>query len=182
MFGGNLSRLCELSITQRINTLDIKINDIEMIGMSQSEDTSGMHVWLVLWKAFKALEHIDKRSISQLGLGGISDFAILELLSNKGSMPINAIGKKIHLTSGSITAAIDRAENKGLVERQWDTRDRRIIHAALTPKGKSTIRAAMKNHSAELERAAEGLSHPERAQLLKLLKKLGYHAATLAKA
>ena len=148
--------------------------------MSKDEDTSGMHVWLVVWKAFKALEYIDKRSISELGLGGISDFAILELLSNKGSMPINAIGKKIHLTSGSITAAIDRAEKKGLVERQWDTSDRRIIHAKLTATGKSTIKYAMKKHAVELERAAEGLTTAERAQLLKLLKKLGYHAAKLA--
>ena len=148
--------------------------------MLKTEDTSGMHVWLVLWKAFKALEHIDKRSIAQLGLGGISDFAILELLSNKGSMPINAIGKKVHLTSGSITAAIDRAEKKGLVERQWDKADRRIIHASLTPKGKSTIKSAMKKHAAELELAAEGLTLAERSQLLKLLRKLGYHAASLA--
>ena len=148
--------------------------------MSKSEDTSGMHVWLVLWKAFKALEQIDKRSIADLGLGGISDFAILELLSNKGSMPINAIGKKIQLTSGSITAAVERAEKKGLVERQWDTEDRRVIHAVLTSKGKSTIKAAMKKHASELEMAAEGLNHSERAQLLKLLKKLGLHAAKLA--
>ena len=148
--------------------------------MSNSEDTSGMNVWLVMWKAFKALEHLDKRSIAELGLGGISDFAILELLSNKGSMPINSIGKKIYLTSGSITAAIDRAEKKGLVERQWDTKDRRIIHASLTSKGKSTIKSAMKKHAAELELVAGGLSKSERTQLLKLLKKLGYHAAKLA--
>lgn len=147
--------------------------------MARSEDTSGMHVWLVMWKAYKALEQIDKRSIAQLGLGGISDFAILELLSNKGAMPINAIGKKIHLTSGSITAAIDRAEKKGLVERQWDSRDRRIIHAALTAEGKATIKTAMKKHAAALESAAGGLNAAERSQLIRLLKKLGYHAAEL---
>ena len=72
------------------------------------------------------------------------------------------------------------AEQKGLVERQWDTKDRRIIHAALTRKGKSTITAAMKKHATELESAAEVLSHAERVQLLKLLKKLGLHAAKLA--
>ena len=148
--------------------------------MIKKEDTSGMHVWLVMWKAFKALEHIDKLSIAQLGLGGISDFAILELLSNKDSMPINTIGKKIHLTSGSITAAIDRAEKKGLVERQWDPDDRRVIHAVLTPEGKATIKSAMKKHSVALETAAGGLSGAERSQLLKLLKKLGWHAAKLA--
>ena len=69
-----------------------------------------MHLFLVLWKAFKAIENIDKQSISDLGLGGFSDFAILEFLLNKGPTPINTIGKKIHLTSGSITAAVDRAE------------------------------------------------------------------------
>jgi len=148
--------------------------------MSVKEDTSGMHVWLVMWKAFKALEQLDKRSITELGLGGISDFAILELLFNKGAMPINAIGKKIHLTSGSITVAVDRAEKKGLVERQWDPTDRRVILAALTRVGKTTIKAAMKKHRLELEAAAGGLSQVERGHLLKLLKKLGYHAANLA--
>ncbi|MCZ6672087.1 MAG: MarR family transcriptional regulator [Verrucomicrobia bacterium] len=147
--------------------------------MTKQEDTSGMHVWLVLWKAFKALETLDKRSISQLGLGGISDFAILEVLYHKGPTPINAIGKTIQLTSGSITAAVDRAEKRGLVERQWDPEDRRVIHAALTAEGKTTIRSALKKHATELEAVAKGLSKAERSQLLKLLKKLGYHAAAL---
>lgn len=148
--------------------------------MPNDEDTSGMHLFLVMWKAYKALEVIDKRSIGELGLGGFSDFAILELLLNKGSMPINTIGKRIHLTSGSITAAIDRAEKKGLVERQPDPVDRRIIHAALTSEGKTAIRAAMKKHALALETAAGGLRPSERSQLLKLLKKLGFHAARLA--
>jgi hypothetical protein len=38
----------------------------------------------------------------------------------------------------------------------------------------------MKKHAAELELVAGGLSKSERTQLLKLLKKLGYHAAKLA--
>jgi MarR family transcriptional regulator, 2-MHQ and catechol-resistance regulon repressor len=148
--------------------------------MTNGEDTSGMHLFLVLWKAFKAFEHIDKRSITELGLGGFSDFAILELLLNKGPTPINTIGKKIHLTSGSITAAVDRAEKKGLVERQWDPGDRRIIHASLTAEGKATIKAALKKHALALEEAAGGLNDAERSQLLKLLKKLGFHAAQQA--
>ncbi len=148
--------------------------------MATKEDTSGMHVWLVLWNAFKSLEILDKRSVSDLGLGCISDFAVLEVLYHKGPTPINTIGKKIHLTSGSITAAVDRAEKKGLVERQWDAGDRRVIYAALTANGNSTIKAALKEHAASLEIAASGLSASERGQLLKLLKKLGYRAAELA--
>lgn len=148
--------------------------------MTSQEDTSGMHVWLVLWKAFKALEVLDKKSVSDLGLGCISDFAVLEVLHHKGPTPINTIGKKIHLKSGSITAAVDRAEKKGLVERQWDSNDRRVIYAALTPEGKTTTKKSIKQHAAALEHAVSGLSIDERSQLLKLLKKLGYRAAELA--
>jgi len=43
---------------------------------------------------------------------------------------VNTIGAKIRLTSGSITAAVDRLERKGMVERRNDPADRRarIVH------------------------------------------------------
>ena len=54
-----------------------------------------------------------------------SDFAVLEALLHKGPLPVNEIGKKILLTSGSITAAIDRLEDKEFVERRAHGTDRR---------------------------------------------------------
>jgi len=54
-----------------------------------------------------------------------SDFAVLEALLHKGPLPVNEIGKKILLTSGSITVAIDRLEKRGLVERRAHGTDRR---------------------------------------------------------
>lgn len=139
-------------------------------------DTSGMHVWLVLWKAYRALEVIDKKSISSLGLGGVSDFAILEVLLHKGPTPINTIGKKVGLTSGSITTAVDRAEAKGLVFRKPNDKDRRVVEIHLTEDGRELISSNMQDHSATLEKAVEILSAEERATLLELLKKLGYFA------
>src|SRR5258708_40212975 len=64
-----------------------------------------------------------------------SDFAVLEALLHKGPLPVNEIGKKILLTSGSITVAIDRLETKGLVQRRASGTDRRgrIVH--LTKEG-----------------------------------------------
>ena len=43
---------------------------------------------------------------------------------------MNTIGSKIRLTSGSITAAIDRLESRTMVERRNDPSDRRarIVH------------------------------------------------------
>jgi MarR family 2-MHQ and catechol resistance regulon transcriptional repressor len=64
-------------------------------------------VWLVLWKAARAVEQNAVNSVSRLDLG-LSDFAVLEVLFHKGPQPVNVIGKRVLLTSGSITTAIDR--------------------------------------------------------------------------
>jgi MarR family transcriptional regulator, 2-MHQ and catechol-resistance regulon repressor len=145
-----------------------------------SAKLTGMHLWLVLWKAYKAMEAIDKRSIAGLGLGGISDFAILEILLHKGPTPVNAIGKKVGLTSGSITTAVDRAEQRGLVKRVAHPNDRRVIHIELTESGREVIDSSLQQHAKVLEGAATVLSPEERQTLVDLLKKLGYHAQSLS--
>ena len=70
------------------------------------EQESAIHVWLVLFKAAHAVERNAKGSIAELGLG-LSDFAVLELLLHKGPQPVNRIGRKVLLSSGSISAAND---------------------------------------------------------------------------
>ena len=64
-------------------------------------DSSGIHLWLVLMKAYRTLERHARCSIEPLGLGS-SDFAILELLLHRGRQPVNAIGRRVDLTSGAI--------------------------------------------------------------------------------
>ena len=71
-----------------------------------------------------AVEAYAQKSISELELGA-SDFAVLEAQLHKGPLPVNEIGKKVQLTSGSITVAVDRLETKGLVERRAHGTDRR---------------------------------------------------------
>ena len=90
---------------------------------------SGVHVFLVLWKALRAVSAYAEESISELEMCG-SDFAVLEALLHKGPLPVNEIGKKVLLTSGSITVAVDRLETKRLVERRAHGTDRRtrIVH------------------------------------------------------
>jgi MarR family transcriptional regulator, 2-MHQ and catechol-resistance regulon repressor len=135
-----------------------------------------MHVWLVLWKAYRAMESVDKRSIASLGIGGISDFALLEVVHHKGPTPINEIGRKVGLTSGSITAAVDRAQNKGWIVRIPDSIDRRVIRIDLTEAGRRVIEESLKHHAETLEDAASVLDPVERSTLVSLLKKLGFHA------
>ena len=68
---------------------------------------SGVHVFLVLWKAARAVESYAEKSITDLEMCG-SDFAVLEALLHKGPLPVNEIGKKILLTSGNVKTKFAR--------------------------------------------------------------------------
>jgi MarR family 2-MHQ and catechol resistance regulon transcriptional repressor len=147
----------------------------------ESPDLSGVHLWLIFMKSYHALREVDARSISASGLC-LSDFAILEMLLHKGPLPVNTIGRKIMLTSGSITTAIDRLENKRFVRRQACPDDRRVTLVQLTPTGRKLIEKIFKMHAAHLEKAFEPLSATERAALGTFLKKIGKHSETILRA
>ena len=137
------------------------------------QDTSGVHVWLVLAKAFRALRahSVESLDLSRVDLGD-SDFRVLEVLLHKGPLPVNTIGPKVWLTPGSISVAVDRLEKKALVKRK-NTDDRRVRLVELTPKGRALINKIFRKHVTAMEHAAGVLSKEERLILLRLLKKLG---------
>jgi len=141
-------------------------------------DTRGVHLWLIVWKAFTSLREHAEQHIRSLGLC-LSDFGILEAVLHKGPMPVNTVGQLIQLTSGSITSAVDRLEKKGLVERHNSPEDHRARIVHLTPAGRKLIECAFADHEAAMERAAAGLTVAERAQAIELLKKLGLRAQDL---
>jgi MarR family 2-MHQ and catechol resistance regulon transcriptional repressor len=130
------------------------------------------HIRLVLWKAAKAVDAVDRASIAGTGLL-VSEFGILEALLHKGPLPINTIGEKVLLTSGSMTAAVNRLENKGLVARVQDPTDARRFLVHLTPKGHAVIRQAFEIHARNLETILDSFTETERVALVTLLKKLG---------
>jgi MarR family 2-MHQ and catechol resistance regulon transcriptional repressor len=172
------------------NHLQFKYLDIKVNGRMQGGDVdklesltggSGVHVFLVLWKASRAVGAFAENSITELEIGG-SDFAALEALLHKGALPVNQIGKKVLLTSGSITVAVDRLEKKGLVERRAHGTDRRARIVHLTKQGRKLITRAYAQHAADMERlASASLTKKERAALIRLLKKIGYEAAASGK-
>src|SRR5258706_9047693 len=151
--------------------LDNTYLDVKMVEM----DSSGIHLWLVLMKAHRTLERYARCSIEPSGLG-LSDFAILELLLHRGQQPVNAIGRRVDLTSGAITSAVDRLEAQGLVVRTADAEDRRTRFVSLTPKGTARIREVFGAHKQAMEGAITSLTKAERETFIDLVKKLGRSA------
>lgn len=140
-------------------------------------DLSAVHLWLLLWKAARAVEAHSTRSVAQFQMG-TTDFGVLEALLHKGPLTVKQLGEKVLLTSGSMTTAVDRLEGRGLVVRHNDSKDRRarIIH--LTPKGRKLIECAFAQHRDQLEAVLADFGIEDRAQLLPLLRKLGHVAET----
>ena len=147
---------------------------------AKKQDSTGVHVWLVFMKAFQALVPHAAGSIKQTKLGD-SDFRVLEVLLHKGPLPVNTIGPKVWLTPGSISVAVDRLVRKGLVSRNDHPDDRRVRRVELTLKGRALITRGFREHASAMETAVGILSKNERLTLLRLLKKLGKHAAETRK-
>jgi MarR family 2-MHQ and catechol resistance regulon transcriptional repressor len=135
-------------------------------------DASGTHVWLVLMKAHRALERRAIQSIESFDVG-LSDFGVMEMLLHKGPQPVNEIGRRIGLTSGAITTAVDRLESCGFVQRGPHATDRRARMVRLTAAGRAQAAKLFAGHRAVMDRAASGLNRAEREALIRLLKKLG---------
>lgn len=133
-------------------------------------------LWLVLSRCHRVLSQIAERSIEDAGLC-LTDFAALEALLHKGPLTITEIQGKVLLASGSMTAAVDRLEKKGLIKRGSSPTDRRAKVLHLTPAGQGVVEAAFQHHAVQLESAMAVLDPNEKRQLHALLKKLGLFAA-----
>jgi MarR family 2-MHQ and catechol resistance regulon transcriptional repressor len=142
---------------------------------------SGSHLFLLFWKASHGVMRYDQKSISHQGFASLSDFAVLEVLLHKGALPVNTIGEKVLLTSGSITTAVQRLEKKGLVRRERSEGDARVVLVHLTEEGQALIEGAFATHTANLDELFVQFSKEERTQFAGLMRKLGQRSLKLNK-
>lgn len=130
----------------------------------------------------RALESVEKMVIKDIKSHGLNqtEFAVLELLYNKGEQPIQQIGKKVLLASSSITYVVDKLEEKGHLERKACPTDRRVTHAHITEKGRALMKEIFPKHREAVNDIFANLSISEKETLIEQLKKIGYFAEDLA--
>jgi MarR family 2-MHQ and catechol resistance regulon transcriptional repressor len=102
-----------------------------------------------------------------------SQFAVLEALYHLGPMTAGEVGQKILKSGGNMTLVIDNLERDGLVRRERDSKDRRVIHVHLTESGKGKVEVVLPGHVAALVDEFKVLSAKEQEMLGELCKKLG---------
>ncbi|WP_433751145.1 MarR family winged helix-turn-helix transcriptional regulator [Falsibacillus pallidus] len=141
--------------------------------MSNENDVQkSLKLFIVLSRAYKALNEQVDQFIYKNGLNP-TEFAVLELLYHKGDQPLQQIGGKILLASGSITYVVDKLEKKELIRRVACPNDRRVTYAQITDQGKEFIRSIFPEHEKRIDELVSVLSEEEKNQSIELLKKLG---------
>src|SRR3989440_11257754 len=134
-----------------------------------------LELFVVLWRASNWVSAYAERDARCHGLNP-TEFAILEALYHKGPLPLQQIGEKVLISSGNITYAVDKLEQKQLLVRKPAAHDRRVIFAELTPQGQELLETLFPQHAEVIRAAVSSLSPEEQIQAIQLLRKLGLAA------
>ena len=129
--------------------------------------------------AFIKLSRAVESLITRLQRGGtmakltLSQFGVLESLYHLGPMSQSDIGIKLLKSSGNMTLVIDNLEKRGLVQRERDTDDRRVVVVSLTPAGQELIARIFPQHVAAIVEQMSVLTAEEQETLGYLCRVLG---------
>lgn len=144
--------------------------------MGSEDIQQSLKLFIVLSRAYRAINENVNKLIQTYGLNP-TEFAVLELLYHKGDQPLQQIGGKILLASGSITYVVDKLEEKGYLVRVACPNDRRVTFAQITESGKAFIEDVFPEHEKKINELMSELSPDEKQTAIELLKKLGLSVA-----
>lgn len=134
-----------------------------------------LDVWDIMTRTFTALT----RQANTSAWTGLSptEWAVLAHLYRHGLEPMAKISQTISVTTGNVTYLIDKLVERGLVRRQPCAKDRRVIYAVLTDKGKQVMDELFPTYVEKIAAMLlSKLSVDELATLKVLLTKLGASA------
>jgi len=140
--------------------------------MRTEQINQSLKLFIVMSRAYRAVNENVNKLIQTYDLNP-TEFAVLELLYHKGDQPLQQIGGKILLASGSITYVIDKLEKKGLLKRIACPNDRRVIYAHITEEGKAFIEEIFPEHAGHIDDLMSALTDEEQKTAIQLMKKLG---------
>ncbi|MFF2752290.1 MarR family winged helix-turn-helix transcriptional regulator [Psychrobacillus sp. NPDC058041] len=140
--------------------------------MSNEQSNAALKLFIVLSRAHKVIHESTNYFFQENGLNP-TEFAVLELLYHKGKQPLQQIGNKILLASGSITYVVDKLEARGYISRVSSETDRRVTFAEITTAGITFMDEIFPRHEEQLVELMSALSNEEKQIVIDLVKKLG---------
>ena len=102
----------------------------------------------------------------------LPQFYVLATIGYAGGLPFGEIGEKMMVTVSNLTGIVDRLEEKGLVARERDAHDRRVIRVRLTEKGSKLYKNTIPLFEKSISQFFSPLDKSQQKELSSLLRKL----------
>jgi DNA-binding MarR family transcriptional regulator len=100
-----------------------------------------------------------------------TDMRCLDIVSQNGSMTAGQLATAARLTSGAVTAVLDRLEAAGLVRRTRDKADRRRVLVETTPKMEEASLQALMPFLQDAQKEVASYSDEQLAFLIDFLRR-----------
>jgi DNA-binding MarR family transcriptional regulator len=125
---------------------------------------------------FNLLSH--KKLEADLEKQGLTppQFYVLATIGYAGGLPFGEIGAKMMVTVSNLTGIVDRLEEKKLVSRKRDERDRRVVHVVLTEKGAKLYKSTIPLFEKSVSAIFAAVDKTQQKELSALLRKLNQDA------
>ncbi|MFI9046864.1 MarR family winged helix-turn-helix transcriptional regulator [Streptomyces sp. NPDC053427] len=137
-------------------------------------DTAPLEVLARLHRSFLRYSTRLTASIERHGLS-VAGFDVLTALRRSGAPYRLTAGRLADaglVSSAGVTLRIDRLEKDGLIVRERDAEDRRVVYSRLTDEGLAKVDQVFAEHLDNERRMLGGMSPAECRQLARLLRKL----------
>jgi DNA-binding MarR family transcriptional regulator len=126
---------------------------------------------LSLYMTFKKMQINFSNFAEQMGLDAAPLSALIKLWRQDG-LTITELGDKLFLKASTITSLVDRMERDGLVRRERNQDDRRVVKIFLTKKA-TDLEAQMPSFEEYIyKKIKDKITDEETELLIKLLNKL----------
>src|SRR4051812_21997851 len=136
-----------------------------------SSYTTGL--W-VRFLRFSLLSHKKlEEDLEKLGLTP-PQFYVLATIGYAGGLPFGEIGAKMMVTVSNLTGIVDRLEEKKLVIRNRDDKDRRVVHVLLTDKGAKLYKSTIPLFEKSISQVFASIDKSQQKELAALLRKLNH--------
>lgn len=126
--------------------------------------------------------HLFGRMITRLDPGRLEDWVglgltmtqlrLLFLLRNEDGIPASTLAERLGVTPSTLTRIVDRVVRQGLVRRQSDHGDRRLVRHHLTASGARTVEELERAGRARMNEVMDRLSDAQMERLVEALEEL----------
>lgn len=136
-----------------------------------AESELGLKILISLRKMIRAVDLYSRKLAGEHNITG-PQLICLKTVAARGPISVTEIGKAMNLSPSNVVGILDRLEERGLIERQRGTTDRRLLHVTATDAGRETAARIPWPLSVPLDKALRRMTAEEKRALASSFERL----------